>query len=50
LKVGAFDPAGSYINLDEQLNIIHNPMTVSFPAHRIDLGSPAAGVSVALHL
>lgn len=49
LKVGAFDLAGSYLNLDEQLNIIHSPMTVSFPAHRIDLGGPAAGVSVALH-
>jgi hypothetical protein len=48
-RVGTFGLNGSYISLDEQANPIDVPITVAFPAHRINLGGPAAGVSLGLH-
>lgn len=51
-RVGAFSLNGSYHTLTEQadvIDLIDVPITVAFPAHRINLGGPAAGVSLGLH-
>ncbi len=49
-RVGAFSLNASYEDgLDEEWNPINVPVTVAFPAHRINLGGPAAGVSLGLH-
>ncbi len=49
-RVGAFSLNAAYEDgLDEEGNPINVPITVAFPAHRINLGGPAAGVSLGLH-
>lgn len=52
VRGGAFDLNGSYNMLTEKadvIDIIDIPVAIAFPAHKLDLGGPSAGVSLGLH-
>ena len=49
VRIGASGLNGAYITLSEQADVIDVPVAVAFPAHKVDLGGPAAGVSLGLH-
>ncbi len=51
-SVASFSLDGSYLSLSEQtgeIALIDVPVTVAFPAHRIELGGLATGISFGLH-
>ncbi len=51
-NVKAFVLDGTYLYLDENNppNFLHRPITISFPAHKVDFGGPTIGMSLGLHL
>ncbi len=49
VRIGASGLNGAYITLSEQADVIDVPVAVAFPAHKVDLGGPTAGVSLGLH-
>ena len=48
-RIGAFNLDGTFLDLDDRGSLIHSPLTIAFPAHRLDLGGPALGVTLGLH-
>ncbi len=50
--VKAFELDGTYLNFTEGYphDIIHSPIMISFPAHKVNFGGPTIGMSLGFHL